>query len=45
MTAVPEFCGEVGVEPEGETSMNVDQNNLVVDRLLTAEISFPLQNV
>lgn len=44
MTAAPEFCGEVGVEPEGE-AMNVDQNNLVVDRILTAEISFPLQSV
>lgn len=43
VTAVPNFCGEVGVEPEGE-AMSVDQNNMV-DRLLTAEISFPLQSV
>lgn len=44
MMAVPKRCGEVGIEPEGE-AVSVDQNNTMVDRLLTSEISFPLQSV
>lgn len=44
MTAVPKCGGEEGAEPEGET-MSGDQDNKVVDRLLAAEMSFPLQGV